>query len=119
MPLSDATKKQIEETVRGSDVVLFMKGNRQFPQCGFSSQVVQILNSLGAPYATVNVLTDPAIREGIIYDLAGRLHQRDKRLHFGLGSSTVAKTVEIRWPSGITQRLDKVAGDRATRIDET
>lgn len=65
MAPSDSTKKQIDEIVRGSPVVLFMKGNRQFPQCGFSAQVVEILNGLLSEYATVNVLADPALRDAI------------------------------------------------------
>lgn len=55
----------IGKKVASDDVVLFMKGTRQFPQCGFSSQVVQILDYLGVDYADVNVLEDMGIREGI------------------------------------------------------
>jgi monothiol glutaredoxin len=46
-------------------VLLFMKGNRAFPSCGFSARVVQILKSHGVAFETVNVLADPALREGI------------------------------------------------------
>jgi monothiol glutaredoxin len=56
---------QIDAEVKSNDVVLFMKGTPQFPQCGFSGQVVQILNYLGVPYKGVNVLEDPALRDGI------------------------------------------------------
>jgi monothiol glutaredoxin len=56
---------QIQSEVTNNDVVLFMKGTPQFPQCGFSSQVVQILDYLGVPYASVNVLADDSIRQGI------------------------------------------------------
>lgn len=55
----------IRKTVSNNDVVLFMKGTKQTPQCGFSSRVVQILDQLGVPYADVNVLQDMGIREGI------------------------------------------------------
>lgn len=55
----------IDTTVKGNDVVLFMKGTKQFPQCGFSGQVVQILDYVGADYSDVNVLDDMDIREGI------------------------------------------------------
>ena len=55
----------IDEQVKSNDVVLFMKGTPQQPQCGFSSQVVQILDYLGAPYAGVNVLETDALRNGI------------------------------------------------------
>jgi len=57
--------EQIEQEVTGNDVVLFMKGTPQFPMCGFSSQVVQILDYLGVAYKGVNVLDDDGIRNGI------------------------------------------------------
>ena len=55
----------IDNTVKSNDVVLFMKGTPDFPQCGFSGQVVQILNYLGVDYKGVNVLADDDIRQGI------------------------------------------------------
>ena len=55
----------IRKKVADNDVVLFMKGTRQFPQCGFSSQVVQILDYLSVDYTDVNVLEDMGLREGI------------------------------------------------------
>jgi monothiol glutaredoxin len=55
----------IDAEVKANDVLLFMKGTPQFPMCGFSGQVVQILNYLGVPYKGVNVLDDMAIRDGI------------------------------------------------------
>jgi monothiol glutaredoxin len=55
----------IDTEVKSNDVVLFMKGTPQFPMCGFSGQVVQILNYLGVPYKGVNVLEDESIRQGI------------------------------------------------------
>ncbi|UDL95901.1 Grx4 family monothiol glutaredoxin [Lichenihabitans sp. PAMC28606] len=57
--------EQIEAKVKSSDVVLFMKGTPQFPQCGFSAQVVQILDYLGTPYTSVNVLETAEMRQGI------------------------------------------------------
>ena len=65
MQLNDETRKKIEGIVASDDVVLFMKGNRQFPQCGFSATVVQILDHLIPQYTTVDVLQDPEIRDGI------------------------------------------------------
>ena len=56
---------RIDQIVKGNDVVLFMKGTALFPQCGFSSRAVAILDRLGAPYKTVDVLQDPEIRAGI------------------------------------------------------
>ena len=56
---------QINETVTSNDVVLFMKGTKEMPQCGFSSRVAGVLNFMGVDYADVNVLADDAIRQGI------------------------------------------------------
>ncbi|HEY3624522.1 MAG TPA: Grx4 family monothiol glutaredoxin [Roseiarcus sp.] len=58
-------RERIEKVISENPVVLFMKGTPEFPQCGFSSQVVQILDYLGAPVASVNVLEDSDIRQGI------------------------------------------------------
>ena len=55
----------IENEIKSQDVVVFMKGTPQFPMCGFSGQVVQILNYLEVPFKGVNVLDDMAIRDGI------------------------------------------------------
>ena len=56
---------RIAELVKSNDVVLFMKGTALFPQCGFSSRAIAILDRLGATYETVDVLQDPDIRNGI------------------------------------------------------
>jgi monothiol glutaredoxin len=63
--MDDSTRERIDGLVKGHPVTLFMKGNRQAPQCGFSATVVQILDRLIPQYQTVDVLADPAIREGI------------------------------------------------------
>ncbi len=55
----------IDNEVKSNDVVLFMKGTPQFPMCGFSGQVVQILDHLGVPYKGINVLESDDIRSGI------------------------------------------------------
>ena len=55
----------IKTTVTGNDVVLFMKGTKMMPQCGFSSRVAGVLNFMGIDYADVNVLADEEIRQGI------------------------------------------------------
>ena len=65
MPITDALRQQLTELVSSKKVVLFMKGNKHFPQCGFSAQVIGILNELKTSYDTVNVLSDPQIRDGI------------------------------------------------------
>ena len=56
---------QIKETVDANDVVLFMKGTKSMPQCGFSSRVAGVLNFMGVAYQDVNVLADDDIRQGI------------------------------------------------------
>ena len=56
---------KIDQFVRAVPVVLFMKGDRLFPQCGFSGRAVQILDACGVEYETVNVLQDPELRDGI------------------------------------------------------
>ncbi|MBU3030281.1 Grx4 family monothiol glutaredoxin [Paracoccus marinaquae] len=58
-------KTEIQGIVDASDVVLFMKGTKEMPQCGFSSRVAGVLNYMGVDYRDVNVLADDAIRQGI------------------------------------------------------
>jgi monothiol glutaredoxin len=58
-------KDRIQEMVEKNDVILFMKGTKSFPQCGFSAAVVDILKKEGATFETVNVLSDPELRQGI------------------------------------------------------
>lgn len=60
-----SAQDKIDQTVKSNDVVLFMKGTPQFPMCGFSGQVVQILDHLGVTYKGINVLDDQDIRQGI------------------------------------------------------
>ncbi|AJP72706.1 Grx4 family monothiol glutaredoxin [Sphingomonas hengshuiensis] len=57
--------ERIAALVAENSVLLFMKGTPQAPQCGFSASVIKVLDAVGTPYATVNVLADPYIREGI------------------------------------------------------
>ncbi len=56
---------QIQETVSNNNVVVYMKGTTDFPQCGFSATVVQILKNCGVEFLDINVLADPEIRQGI------------------------------------------------------
>ncbi len=62
--MSDANT-QIKETITANDVVLFMKGTKEMPQCGFSSRVAGVLNYMGIDYQDINVLADDGIRQGI------------------------------------------------------
>ncbi|RIA35466.1 monothiol glutaredoxin [Hephaestia caeni] len=63
--MTDDVQARIDEKVKGSDVLLFMKGSPLFPQCGFSSRAVAILQHLGAEFDSVDVLQDQGIRQGI------------------------------------------------------
>src|SRR5690348_9897339 len=65
MTLDPQIRQKIDQLVASDAVVLFMKGTRSFPQCGFSASVVNILNTLIPKYATVNVLSDPDVRGGM------------------------------------------------------
>jgi monothiol glutaredoxin len=62
--VTDAPSR-IADIVKANDVVLFMKGTALFPQCGFSSRAIAILDRLGVKYETVDVLQDPEVRQGI------------------------------------------------------
>ena len=62
--MNDAST-QIKDTVTANDVVLFMKGTKSMPQCGFSSRVAGVLNFMGVDFADVNVLADDTLRQGI------------------------------------------------------
>ncbi|WFE76107.1 Grx4 family monothiol glutaredoxin [Roseinatronobacter sp. S2] len=60
-----SAQETIKQTVESNDVVLYMKGTKTMPQCGFSSRVAGVLNFMGVDYADVNVLADDTIRQGI------------------------------------------------------
>ncbi len=63
--MDSATKARLDQLVQNNTIMVFMKGNKLMPQCGFSNNVVQILNVLGVPFETVDVLADQDIRQGI------------------------------------------------------
>ncbi|MEL6517833.1 MAG: Grx4 family monothiol glutaredoxin [Pseudomonadota bacterium] len=63
--MTTTSEDQIKDTVTSNDVVLFMKGNKSMPQCGFSSRVAGVLNYMGVDFADVDVLSDDGIRQGI------------------------------------------------------
>jgi monothiol glutaredoxin len=65
MTMTDQVQDRIGELVAGNDVLLFMKGTPLFPQCGFSSRAIAILDRLGVAYESVDVLQDMDIRQGI------------------------------------------------------
>ncbi|MBD2436393.1 Grx4 family monothiol glutaredoxin [Nostoc sp. FACHB-110] len=63
--MSPELKEKIDNLVKQNKILVFMKGTKLMPQCGFSNNVVQILNTLGVPFETINVLDDYEIRQGI------------------------------------------------------
>jgi monothiol glutaredoxin len=63
--MTSEVQQKIDDLVKQNKIMVFMKGNRLMPQCGFSNNVVQILNVLGAPYETLDILADPEIRQGV------------------------------------------------------
>lgn len=63
--LTPELKESLDKYLNDNKVVLFMKGNKMFPQCGFSNTCVQILNNLSVPYETVNILEDESLRQGM------------------------------------------------------
>ncbi len=63
--MTEATHDRINTLIKDNKIMVFMKGNKLMPQCGFSNNVVQILNTLGVPYETIDVLADPEVRQGI------------------------------------------------------
>ena len=63
--MTDQLKQRIEQTIGKDRVMLFMKGNPQMPQCGFSAAVVGVLKEIGAPFSSHNILADPELREGL------------------------------------------------------
>jgi len=65
MNMDDTMREEIKSTIDGNRVVLFMKGSKSFPQCGFSARVVQILKEVGTEFKDVNVLANPDLRDGL------------------------------------------------------
>jgi monothiol glutaredoxin len=63
--MTPEVKTKIDQLLKENKIMVFMKGSKLMPQCGFSNNVVQILNTLGVPYETVDILADPEIRQGI------------------------------------------------------
>ena len=63
--MTPSVKERIEKLIKEHKILVFMKGSKLMPQCGFSNNVVQIMNSLGVPYETVDILQDNELRQGI------------------------------------------------------
>ncbi len=110
MSLDEQTRQQIDEFISSHDVMLFMKGNRNAPQCGFSATVVQILDTLTPEYGTADVLADPALREGIkVYSSWPTVPQLYVRGEFVGGCDIVQEMYgsgELHEKLGIELKLD-------------
>jgi monothiol glutaredoxin len=63
--MDEQLRKRIEETIGSNKIVLFMKGTKSFPQCGFSAQVVEVLKRVNADFHAVNILADAELRQGM------------------------------------------------------
>ena len=63
--MADAIQAKIDEQVKKNKIILYMKGTPSFPMCGFSAATIQVLDSYNVAYESVNVLDDPAIRDGV------------------------------------------------------
>lgn len=100
---------RIEEQLRTHDVLLYMKGTPDFPQCGFSGQAVAALNAVGKPYSYVNIFEDPEIREGLKqysnWPTYPQLYVRGELI----GGSDIV--VEMYHSGELKQLLDSISGD--------
>ncbi len=63
--MNPETQARIKKMIDGNKIMVFMKGNKLMPQCGFSNNVVQILNTLGVPFETCDILADQEVRQGV------------------------------------------------------
>ncbi len=63
--MAESASDRIQKTIDENRIVIYMKGTPTFPMCGFSAATIEIFNEIGVPYETVDVLTDPEVREGI------------------------------------------------------
>lgn len=105
---TEQTKQQLQEIITNNEVVLFMKGTPEFPQCGFSGKTAQMLHACETRYASVDVLADHAVREGIkAYSNWPTVPQLYIRGEFVGGCDIISQLYE----SGELQKM--LAGDAA------
>jgi monothiol glutaredoxin len=110
-----AIQQFIDNELKGSDVVLFMKGTPQFPQCGFSGQVVQILDYLGVPYKGINVLESDDLRQGIkSYSNWPTIPQLYVKGEFVGGCDIIREMFQAGELHGLMQEKGVPVKDRAT-----
>jgi len=76
--MSEEIRTRIEELIKSRKVLLFMKGTKQFPACGFSSTVVEILKKEGVAFDTFNILSDPEVRQGLKEYSSRRMRHRHR-----------------------------------------
>ena len=112
-----SAEAQIKDTVTANDVVLYMKGTKEMPQCGFSSRVAGVLNFMGVEYTDVNVLADDAIRQGIKdYSDWPTIHQLYVKGEFVGGCDIITEMTlsgeldQLFEDNGVT--FDKAAADK-------
>jgi monothiol glutaredoxin len=105
----------IDNEVKGNDVVVFMKGTPQFPQCGFSGQVVQILDYLGLTYKGLNVLESDELRQGIkIYSNWPTIPQLYVKGEFVGGCDIIREMFQSGELQGLLKDKGVIVKDRAT-----
>ena len=105
----------IDNEVKGNDVVVFMKGTPQFPQCGFSGQVVQILDYLGLTYKGLNVLESDELRQGIkIYSNWPTIPQLYVKGEFVGGCDIIREMFQSGELQGLLRDKGVIVKDRAT-----
>ena len=110
-----AIEQFIDNEVKSTDVVLFMKGTPQFPQCGFSSQVVQILDHLGVAYKGINVLESDEIRQGIkVYSNWPTVPQLYVKGEFVGGCDIVREMFQAGELQSLIEKKGVKASDNAT-----
>ncbi|TAK76244.1 MAG: Grx4 family monothiol glutaredoxin [Gammaproteobacteria bacterium] len=103
-----SVQDQIKQQIAASNIVLYMKGNKEMPMCGFSARAVNILKSCGAEFTTVNVLEDEAIRDGIkVFSNWPTIPQLYVKGEFIGGSDIMAEMVETGELQGLIKKAQE------------
>ena len=100
-------QEKIKQQITENDIILYMKGNAELPMCGFSARAVNILKSCGAKFATIDVLQDEAIRQGIkVYSNWPTIPQLYIKGEFVGGSDIIAEMHEAGELQALIQKVD-------------